>query len=388
MKRSILLPCFMFLPLLACDDSNGPSSLPAPVNLIYTLDASGDPDVPSGVLLEWDAVNDPDLRVYNVYSRADGSNIFDLRGSTTSLSFHDTGVPDIEYYVTAVDVDGNESVPSETVFIDERLRLERPDELFSISLDGAVHLAWSDNAFLNEPEGFERYRVYSSSYSLDDVDCGDDWVVEGTTVSPEFVVSALANGFSRCFAVSAESIEGWESLWSSTIADTPRPDARNVLMTRFGFDAATSGFRFFLDGNQDGQASPSELGLIVDGGRQDIDFYLAESGGDIFFFPVRAGTEIALYSSQPIEDLTSIDVAPEIGFSVTPIEAAPGFGYVFLMDGGDGFARFGAIRVTHVGADYIIFDWSYQTDPGNPELLRHGGQATSDGKPLVVTGVK
>jgi acyl-coenzyme A thioesterase PaaI-like protein len=43
------------------------------------------------------------------------------------------------------------------------------------------------------------------------------------------------------------------------------------------------------------------------------------------------------------------------------------------MDVGDGFARFGGIRVTHVGRDWMIFDWSYQTDPGNPELSIHGG---------------
>jgi hypothetical protein len=30
---------------------------------------------------------------------------------------------------------------------------------------------------------------------------------------------------------------------------------------------------------------------------------------------------------------------------------------------------YGAIRVTAVGPNYIIFDWSYQTDPGNPELV-------------------
>ena len=50
-------------------------------------------------------------------------------------------------------------------------------------------------------------------------------------------------------------------------------------------------------------------------------------------------------------------------------EAVPGWGYVFQMNGGDGFARYGAVRVTHVGQDYLILDWAYQTDPGNPELV-------------------
>jgi hypothetical protein len=38
------------------------------------------------------------------------------------------------------------------------------------------------------------------------------------------------------------------------------------------------------------------------------------------------------------------------------------------MAGPDGFARYGAVRVSHVGTDFLILDWSYQTDPGNPEL--------------------
>ena len=36
----------------------------------------------------------------------------------------------------------------------------------------------------------------------------------------------------------------------------------------------------------------------------------------------------------------------------------------------DGFLRYGALRATHVGRDFAIVDWSYQTDPGNPQLIR------------------
>jgi hypothetical protein len=42
---------------------------------------------------------------------------------------------------------------------------------------------------------------------------------------------------------------------------------------------------------------------------------------------------------------------------------------VFEMDGGDGFLRYGAVRVTHVGQNFLILDWAFQTDRGNPELL-------------------
>ena len=351
------------------------------------LEASGDPDLPSGVLLGWDPVSDPDLAGYNVYSSPDGVT-FDLRATTTSISFHDTGQPDLAYFVTAVDDDGDESNGSNEVTIDERLRLEAPASIVGTSLDQAVHLSWSDNAFLAEPAGFRRYRVYSTDYSLDDNLCGETWGLEGTTVAPEFLVGALVNGAPRCFGVSAESIEGWESMWSPLWADTPRPDARNVLVFRQGADITASGFSFFMDTNNDQQVNTNELGLVLRGDRADIDFRVIDSGGDLFLEPVRAGTGVALYSQQPIEDLTSIDIAPETGFAATAIQASPGFGYVFELDGGDGFARFGGVRVTHVGADYLIFDWSYQTDPGNPELRRHGGLPTDGGSGLVIRGVR
>jgi hypothetical protein len=77
-----------------------------------------------------------------------------------------------------------------------------------------------------------------------------------------------------------------------------------------------------------------------------------------------------------VEDLTSIDFAEDLsdegGYRTSPIQAVPGFGYVFETDGGDGFVRYGAVRVQHVGTTFLILDWAFQTDPGNPELIVRG----------------
>ncbi|NIM47801.1 MAG: hypothetical protein GTN62_00415 [Gemmatimonadales bacterium] len=383
MRRHIVVLAALGL-IIACDSVTGPDVAP-PANLSYQLEPSGDPEEPLGVLLFWDAVLDDDLQVYRVYSRPDLEAVFGLRGETTSITFHDNGIPDLEYFVVAVDLDGDESAPSESVIIDERLRLERPDFIVGTSLDGAVYLAWGDNPFINEPDGFKQYRVYGASYSIDDVECGADWSLEGTTVAPEFLVGMLANGVSRCFAVSAESIEGFESRWSDLWGDTPRPDARNIVMTAFEADPQTAGFRFWEDVNGDGEVGALELGIVADGSRTDIDFQVTrDSNGNFFLVPVRTGTEIALYSQQAIADLTSIDLAPVTGYSPAALQALPQFGYVFQMEAGDQFARFGAIRVTHVGQDYMIFDWSYQTDPGNPELSIGAGIKAAAGTGLVI----
>ena len=84
----------------------------------------------------------------------------------------------------------------------------------------------------------------------------------------------------------------------------------------------------------------------------------------------RSGTQVQTYGI--VNDLTDIDIAPDSGYSAAPVTAAVRTGYVFQINEGDGFYRYGAIQVTAVGSNYIIFNWSYQTDPGNPELIRVG----------------
>jgi hypothetical protein len=76
-----------------------------------------------------------------------------------------------------------------------------------------------------------------------------------------------------------------------------------------------------------------------------------------------------LYSNSPVLELASIDRAPASGFGGVTIEALPGYAYVFRLVKADG-VHFAAIRVAFVTADYIVFDWSYQSASGNAELSR------------------
>jgi hypothetical protein len=378
--------------LVGCDTNNLVNNSPLldpPANLAYALDPSGDPDLPAGILLRWDDINSSSLASYRIYSRGSTGGAFGLRGETTSNTFHDNGVPHLQYYVTAVDLNGVESDPSNSITVDERLQLESPTSLTSISLNGAIYLAWTDNAFNADPQRFLWYRVYSASYDLDQGLCGADWALEGTTVSPEFVAAALTNGIPRCFGVSAISVEGYESLWSPLRQDTPRPDARNLLAYAFEENSAQAGFRFWDDVNQDGVAQPAELGLVQDGNRTDIDFWVHRDPTDssLWIVPEFSGTSLRLYANTPLADLTDIDFAPASGYSRNMIQAAPGFGYVFQIVEGS-VLHYGALRVTHVGRHYLIFDWSLQTDPGNPELVVHANLPTAAETGIVVPGAR
>ena len=356
------------------------SALPPPDSLTYQLDASGDATSPAGILLLWKDVQSSSLSSYNVYSRGSTSGSFGLRGITTSNTFHDNGVPHLQYFVTAVDLDGLESAASNTVTVNEYLQIGAPPSLFGISLDSAIHLDWQDTPDLSR---FKWYRVYSSDYILAQNQCVN-WALEGTTVSHEFLAAQLANGVTRCFGVSAVDTLGYESLWSPIWSDTPRPDARNVLVWGFGgTHNAQSGFRFWDDVNGNGYGDAGELGLVQDGGRSDIDFVIHVNASDstLWIVPVYPGTSMQLYSASPIPDLTSIDLAPASGYSGDSLLARPGFGYVFeIVDGS--LVHYGALRMTFVGRQYVIFDWSVQTDPGNPELAPPHGP-TLTGKQVV-----
>jgi hypothetical protein len=254
-----------------------------------------------------------------------------------------------------------------------------PANLESTTLDGGVALLWDDNSYVADPANFEAYGIYSTSYDYEKDVCGNTWALEGTTVAPEFLVGALTNGVPRCFAVTARSLEGAESARSTIVSDTPRPDSRNVVLNVMQTQDAGSGFRFWDDFNADRLVQDGELALLRPGSAADIDFAVErDAAGSVFLRPVRDGTGVEFYSDVPVEDLTSISFAPCIedasddgcaSYNTSPIDAVPGFGYVFETDGGDGFVRYGAIRVTHVGPTLVILDWAFQTDYGNPMLL-------------------
>ncbi|PYP51868.1 MAG: hypothetical protein DMD45_06690, partial [Gemmatimonadetes bacterium] len=122
---------------------------------------------------------------------------------------------------------------------------------------------------------------------------------------------------------------------------------------------------------------PGELGLVQAGNRTDIDFSVFVDPGDstLWFVPAFAGDSLLLYSNSPVADLTSIDLAPGTGYSRDTIQALPGYGYVFKRVE-SGLVHYAALRVTAVSRQYVIFDWSVQTDPGNPELVPRRPVAT------------
>ena len=198
-----------------------------PVGLVYQLNlgeqVGSDSIIEPGVLLSWLPPNpDSTIQDFVVYgSDSTDSAGFVRRAVTTSISFHDAGQPQVQYYVTSQDVNAVESAPSNIVFIDASDTVEAPTSLTGTPLDSAALLQWSDNS-ITGPNGsrFDYYRVYSDSASGSTC-IGASEVLEGTTVSNGFVITGVANGVTRCYFVTAVTRSGHESSISPVAFLTP-----------------------------------------------------------------------------------------------------------------------------------------------------------------------
>jgi hypothetical protein len=344
----------------AVADANAPVDASAPTNLTFQLQPSGDPSTPDGVILTWNPPSDGLALTYTVFGRSNNTG-WTLRATTTSPSFHDEGIPQTQYYVVAQNEQGQDMGTSNTVIIDLTARLQAPASLTSTSLNGAIQLAWSDNAVVAGGSAFDHYRVYSSDYDLASGQCVAPWFFEGSTVSDAFIAGNLTNGVTRCYAVSAISIDGHESLWSNVRSDTPRLDAKNVLVYVAGARSDSAAFLFT-------DATTGRSGVVGTTARTDADFTVSrQADGTVWLTPARTGSAVTTYSTTSVADLTAIDRAPVAGFQTAAVQAQPGFGYVFKLTENDG-THFAAMRVAYVTSDFIVFDWAYQPAVGNPEL--------------------
>ncbi len=66
--------------------------------------------------------------------------------------------------------------------------------------------------------------------------------------------------------------------------------------------------------------------------------------------------------------------APLSGYGSLDIAVQPEFTYMWRVVDGDSVVHYGAVRVTLLGTDQtgaalMIFDWAYQLQGGNPQLL-------------------
>ncbi len=281
-------------------------------------------------------------------------------------------LPDVtyEYYVAAVSGDGTEvaSERSVEVYVPPDERPATPQGLTAVGLDGAVYLHWIPlprvdqqvwtyrvHEFVSESHGFAVGAGYSSSFLIE-----------------------APNGVTRAYSVSAVDQYGRESPRSHRVTSTPRLDYVGEYIYSRSDVLDSSGFRF--------RASEDSVAVMSS---DDPDRHFALDGDSLALWLV-PGPGAGVNEPRPTSalkcgpgadgDCVSWERAPTRGYSSQAIEAVAGYTYMFRVPGEKGVMHYASVRISTLAVDqegrsFIIFDWAYQTQAGNPSLLRAGGSS-------------
>ena len=219
-----------------------------------------------------------------------------------------------------------------------------PRGLYSVTGNQQVTLRWLANT-----EGdVSGYRIYEASCA-DGPSCPYNRV--GTTTATTFVVNGLANGDTRYFAVAAVDNSGNESdLSYENVFDTPRPSGSGATLANFVNGTAGAGWDF-------------SAAITRASNDPATDMFFGYNGSVYQMFVPDLQTDIQDMGFA--STLDAIDYAPAAGWSPTgTVEVIPGHCYV-VWTRDNHFAKF---RVSSLSPSAVVFDWAYQTDPGNGEL--------------------
>jgi hypothetical protein len=219
-----------------------------------------------------------------------------------------------------------------------------PRGLQSVTGDHQAFLSW----LANTEARVTGYRVYSGD-CVGGQGCPYDWI--GSTTATTFVVSGLANGQTKYFAVSAVDAAGNESELSfDTVFDTPRPEGTGLAIASVLSDSIHAGYDFSAFAIRS-YTSPL------------VDIFYGGSGNQALMIAPFSDTEIqdAGFASS----LDAVDFAPPAGWSPTgTVELITGHCYI-VWTNDNHYAKF---RVTSLTSTRVVVDWAYQVAAGNTEL--------------------
>jgi hypothetical protein len=225
-----------------------------------------------------------------------------------------------------------------------------PTGVYTITGDGFVEILWIEVRTAD----LAAYRVYRSSSEL------GAYHFIGGSIDNYFIDTDVDNGITYFYAVTSVGQDDYESELSYENAfDTPRPAGRNLTIYDQDENAGVDFSDY--DGNmiQDWDDSTTDIYLLWHFDRYCFASRDVDSGGEVF------GTDIQ--HAGYVETLDEISWAPDGGWSTETADTLVIFedhGYlVWTWD--NNYAKF---KVVEIGDDYVVIDWAYQTDEGNPEL--------------------
>ena len=235
-----------------------------------------------------------------------------------------------------------------------------PTGLYSVTGDGKVTLYWNAN---REPD-LKLYALYTSD------EPNGTYELVGTTTHIQYTFN-IPNGVTKYLAVVAIDYAGNESeLSRQTVWDTPRPEGRRLFVYAFMNDSLKTNFdRCGIDfSDYDDQMVQS-----LDNPSNDV--YIDNYENVIYLNAFTDDTDITQFGKT--EKLNDVDyIIPD------SLEWAEN-GYVPLVEDYSYVIwtydnHFAAIRVLEVYPNKVIFEWAYQTDPGNPQLKISAGNVSKE----------
>ena len=314
--------------------------------------------------------NDEAFRVYG--RRVTDSDFFFIAEVTSCIagacSYQDTNVAEgesYEYYVSAVSpASGNETESAATVVVDVPIATPPPlpDGPFVIAMDNANYVTWGVAS--RGAADFSHYKVYQ--------DLGTEAFLLGETDSEGFIDLLAQNGDTYQYFVTAVDELGHESDGSVLAEGTPRPDFHGEWVYDRVTHPAQSGFRFVEDEATDplrgGSDTDTHFWLET-----DVDGWWLVAGAGTTFHRDPFATTALTCGPASDEFCADVPVAPASNYSAADLPVNAQESYVFRVVGDDGEIHYGVIRVEFVGFDgpdaIMIFDWAYQLQPGNPNLV-------------------
>ncbi len=242
-----------------------------------------------------------------------------------------------------------------------------PRGLFSITGDNAVRLVWLANT---EPDvaGYDIWWNYS--YEGEYTYLGSVAHAAGI-YEYEYLDTGAVNSVTYFYAVTAYDHSGNQSELSvELVKDTPRPEGTAVTLTNAldpsglataGFDLST---QRIVAG--DDPAADFHFEYYVDGGWEHFVLLTGEVGGN--------GLDVQIQDMGWTSGFDEIGYAPPAGWSASgAVEAIREHTYVLLTrDGANGY--YAKIRLAVVTPSHITFDWAFQADPWNQELVVGPGE--------------
>jgi hypothetical protein len=332
------------------------------------------------VTVTWELAPDWNNEPFRVYSRRVTDADFFFIAEVTSCidglcSYLDTNVvggETYEYYVTAVSPSSGFETQSATtvdVFVPWFTPPPLPDATSVVALDNANFITWGTAS--REATDFSHYKVYQ--------DLSGTSFLLGETDSEGFLDLLAANGETYSYFVTAVDSDGHESDGSVLGAGTPRPDFHGEWVYDFFDQPSMSGFRFAED----------EGTYPIVGGLDPVRHFRFESDANGWWLVPNTAASTSVYPTGfqttalkcgVAADAGCVDVstAPASGYVAQDVQVFAQESYVLRVVGNDGEFHYGVIRIDLIGFDQngdgiMIFDWAYQLQAGNPDLVSPGG---------------